>query len=358
MTLPYRVLTRAFVLMLVMGATAPVVSQAQQPGSTGPAARGLYNWIHSTADSERSFPFYRDVLGIELTRSPFAGPAPANAPPERIAPVSNAAPDPLIWDLTNTKGSRFRNVFTRAANTPFGLEHSEFLDIERDTRTANAWDPGASRLIFRVRDLAAAVAAASRAGAPVVTLGGAPVDTPGGRAILVRDPDGYLVEMIQASPVDIAAAGPGQVVGTTIGITVANTERALRFYRGLLGFAVRGATQATTTDLRVLGLSGGKATFTQTVIPETNITVVLSEFMLPSGTVARPFQWRIQDVGAPQFQLQVRNLDALIEQTKAAGYRFLSVGAKPIQRAFGRFVFAIDSEGVLVEYVEPTAPTR
>ena len=45
--------------------------------------------------------------------------------------------------------------------------------------------------------------------------------------------------------------------------------------------------------------------------------------------------------------------DALLERTAAAGYRFLSVGGKPIDRPFGRFVFAKDPDGVLVEYVEP-----
>jgi hypothetical protein len=52
-------------------------------------------------------------------------------------------------------------------------------------------------------------------------------------------------------------------------------------------------------------------------------------------------------------QLQVSGLDALIARTTASGYRFLSVGGKPIQRPFGRFVFAIDPDGVLVEFVEP-----
>ena len=92
-------------------------------------------------------------------------------------------------------------------------------------------------------------------------------------------------------------------------------------------------------------------------IPGTAVTVVLSEFSLPAGDdePATPFAWRLQDVGSPQFQLEVTGLDALIERTTNAGYRFLSVGAKPIQRPFGRFVFAIDPDGVLVEFVEPAA---
>jgi catechol 2,3-dioxygenase-like lactoylglutathione lyase family enzyme len=86
---------------------------------------------------------------------------------------------------------------------------------------------------------------------------------------------------------------------------------------------------------------------------------VLSAFSLPAGStqVPAPFAWRLQDVGSPQFQFQVAGLDALIERTTRAGYRFLSVGAKPIQRPFGRFVFAIDPDGVLVEFVEPAIRT-
>ena len=351
--------------VLVAG-TAPGTSVSAQQAATSstlPAAVGLYNWIHTTADAEKSFPFYREVLGIELERSPFAGPAPANAPPERIRPVPNTPPDQLLWDLTNTQGARFRNVFMRAPNTPFGLELSEFLDIPRETRQANPWDPGASSLIFAVRDLNNVLARLTAAGAPIVTLGNAPVDTPAGRAVLVRDPDGYLIQLTQASPAVIArAVSAGQIVGATIGITVSDTAKTLAFYRGLLGFEVRDTRTATAAELRLHGLSAGRLTQTRTAIAGTEIEVVFSEFTLPASTAAAgtapaavPFRWRIQDVGAPQFQLQVRTLNPLIEQTKAAGYQFLSVGARPIQRAFGRFVFAIDPDGVLVEYVEPTA---
>ena len=78
-------------------------------------------------------------------------------------------------------------------------------------------------------------------------------------------------------------------------------------------------------------------------------------FAPPCVVVTTPFDWKLQDVGSPQFQLEVSGLDALIDRTKQAGYRFLSVGAKPIQRAFGRCVFAIDPDALLVEFVEPAA---
>jgi len=328
---------------------APVGSQEAPPT----VVHGLYNWVHSTADAERAFAFYREVLGIELAPSPFTSGAAA---PEGIRAWSAVRPDEIIWNLTDTKGSRARTVFMRAPNTPFGLELSEFIEISRESRPANPWDPGASRLIFRVRDLQSVLVKLAAGGAPVVTLGAGPVSARGGRAVLVRDPDGYLVELRQATPAEVAAAADGVIVGTAIGLTVESSPVALRLYRDLLGFEVRETWQASSAELALNGLDRGRLEQTLTVIPGTAITVLFADYDLSGTSVAaEPFHWRIQDVGSPQFQLQVRGLDALLERTRAAGYRFLSVGGRPIQRPFGRFVFLLDADNILVEYAEPAA---
>jgi len=336
-------------------ATIALSALGLTPAAQTVPVRGIYNWIHGTRDAERSFAFYRDVFGIELARSPFADGASAGAPPEPIRPAAQAGSDPLVWDLTNTHGSRFRTVFMRVPNTPFGLELSEFFDIARGDRAPNPWDPGASALIFSVRDLDAVVQRLKARGASIVTLGAAPLATANGRALLVRDPDGYLIEARQAPPSAIHAAAPGDVIETSLEITVASRQRAREFYEKLLGFTIRGTRVASAGELRLHGVTRGTLTETTMSIPGTAVTIVLSEFTLPAGTATppRPFNWRLQDVGSPQFQLEVSGLDALIDRTQKAGYRFLSVGAKPIQRAFGRFVFAIDPDAVLVEFVEP-----
>jgi len=69
-----------------------------------------------------------------------------------------------------------------------------------------------------------------------VTLGGAPVRTTSGRAIIVRDPDGCLIEVRQDG-----------VLGTSIGITVANLAQARELYETLLGFTVIGTRSASAT---------------------------------------------------------------------------------------------------------------
>ena len=56
-------------LGLLAAAAAPPI--AAQPAGNPAVVRGLYNWVHSTADAERAFAFYHDVLGIALAPSPF-----------------------------------------------------------------------------------------------------------------------------------------------------------------------------------------------------------------------------------------------------------------------------------------------
>ena len=346
-------LRHAFAWCAAAAVALPLSAQVRDPTPAAPTVvHGLYNWVHSTADAERAFAFYRDVLGIELAPSPFV---PNAAAPEGIRPWSAVVADEIIWDLTDTRGSRARTVFMRAPNTPFGLELSEFIEIEREQRAANPYDPGASRLIFRVRNLDAVAAKLAARGAPIVTLRAEPVAVRGERALLARDPDGYLVELRQAAAPEIAEAAPGEIVRTAIGLTVDDTARALELYRGLLGFAVRESWAADAAELALNGLTGGRLEQTATVIPGTATQVIFFDFALPDGATASPFRWRIQDVGSPQFQLEVRGLDCLLERTRAAGYRFLSVGARPIQRPFGRFVFLLDADHILVEYAEPAA---
>ena len=288
--------------------------------------------------------------------------APANAPPERIRPAAEAGSDPLVWDLTNTHGSRFRTVFMRAPNTPFGLELSEFFDVPRGERPANPWDPGAATLVFTVRDLDALVPKLKARGAPVVTLGGGAIDSPAGRAILVRDPDGGLVEVRQGTPAAVSAANSARRrhrdLDRHLGGPAAARARVLPRPVGALSrhdALRRPPANFVCTAWRLAGSRRRWCRFPA----RPPRRVVLSEFSLPAGSahLATPFAWRLQDVGSPQFQLQVAGLDALMARTTQAGYRFLSVGGKPIQRPFGRFVFAIDPDGVLVEFVEPAIRT-
>src|SRR5204863_6158824 len=93
----------------------------------------------------------------------------------------------------------------------FNFELTQFGDLDRQTnKQPDIQDPGAPMMKILVRDLDGVVANAKKANAPILTKGGAAImaPTPSGnaKADIMRDPDGYFVEAIQATQADIAAA--------------------------------------------------------------------------------------------------------------------------------------------------------
>lgn len=334
----------------------------QTPGIAPPApvnvapatsVTGIFNWIHSTADLDRGYAFYHGVFGIEMVNAPF-GAIPGAPPPNTIRARAQAISDPIVGNLTDTGNARFRNLFMRLPGAEFGLELSEFNDIEARTVRPNLWDPGATTLILEVRDIDSAFAAIRKSGALFVTLSAAPVKIGRGvRSVFIRDPDGYLIQVIQASPEAIAKTPVGStVVGAAIGLTVADMAKERAFYQNILGFDISGGSRrgGDKEMLALIGLKKGRMYRSDANIPGTRARVEFYEFQKVRGV---PLRLRIQDPGAPQLQLAVRDLDPLMQQAKEAGVTFVSVGAKPIQRAFGRFIFVLDPNGVLVEFVHP-----
>jgi hypothetical protein len=142
-------------------------------------------------------------------------------------------------------------------------------------------DPGAPMMKWLVRDLDAVVANAKKVNAPILTKGGTPVMAPtpigSAKAIVIRDPDGYFIEAIQATPAIIAAtdaeplpgrgrganAGaapatpppPSQVVGAIIGLTVRDMNETLKYWNGVLGMEMPKADKFSS-DQAMLDLLG------------------------------------------------------------------------------------------------------
>ncbi len=320
---------------------------AAVPGKAEPAAvTGLFNWIHSTADADRGREFYRSVFKMDLANSPFGAAVP-EATVTPLRPRVQGSQDPIVWDLTNTHGSRFRNVFMRMPGGDFGHELSEFSEIDQKNIRANLWDPGATMLILNVSNLDASLDALKKAGGEVVSVDGKPVRYGSTRAAIARDPDGYLLELIESPQ-----------TGAAIGVAVANLENTRRFYEDLLGFKIQSPAGFENKAVKLVGLTQGEYRVSSALVPGTSIRIEFYEFrkMARSGGERinpQPVRYRIQDPGAPQFQFRVRDLDRLLEESKQRGVPFVSVDQKPIQRAFGRFVFVTDPDGVLVEFVHP-----
>jgi catechol 2,3-dioxygenase-like lactoylglutathione lyase family enzyme len=159
-------------------------AQAPTPAAAPPSAVtiGFMHAIHATNEVEKTLAFYRDVFGVSAQVRDFANQA---------VPI-----------LTNSPGVTLKVSMLNLPGQGFNFELTQFSNVERHAAQPQIWDPGAPHMKFLVRDLEPVVAAVKRAGTPILSKSGAPValKRPDGevKAIYFRDPDGYIVEAIQA----------------------------------------------------------------------------------------------------------------------------------------------------------------
>lgn len=302
---------------------------------------GVQNFIHGVENLNEAVTFYRTVFGLELN-APLAAP---NANPAVLSLVNTAA-------FPQGKSAKFRAATFKIPGAAFGLELTEFTGIERKEGEPNHWDPGAADITFRVRDLDATFNALKKAGAQIISRHGQPVKlNPNLRSVLVRDPDGYILEVLQQEPIP-ADAPAGNVISANMGLTVENTEKTLAFYNGLLGFDIRlGANFGSNPAiLEMVGAHSGEAKQSVGNVPGTNAPLELYEF---SNIARKPFRLRIPDPGSVAISLRVDDVDGMLKKLKAAGVKVITAGGAPIQMGpMSRNVFVEDPNGVAVELIQ------
>jgi catechol 2,3-dioxygenase-like lactoylglutathione lyase family enzyme len=311
---------------------------AAQPSPTPPSAAtiGFMHAIHATERLETTLDFYTDVFAISAEIRAFANPA--------------------VAILTDSPGAALRIAMLPLED--LNLELTEFSNVPRTAAAPSVVDPGAPRMKILVRDLAPVLAALDARNAPIVTRSHAPVRVPSeqgdARAILFRDPDGYIVEAVE---VQSGASSAGNVQGAILGLTVADLDESLHFWRDRLGFAFAAPTGFTSDPERLdlYGLKGNMAFRTATgVIPGSDVRMELIEFRdVPS----RPFDLRVPDPGASGLAIRVADIAALLDELKTSGTRVISKDQALVEwSATLRNVFVKDPNGLNVELVGQTAP--
>jgi catechol 2,3-dioxygenase-like lactoylglutathione lyase family enzyme len=329
-------------LPVALGSAVLVAAAAAQTSapSTPPSAStiGFMHAIHATERLETTLGLYTDVFGLSAEIRPFANPA--------------------VAILTDSPGAALRIAMLPLED--LNLELTEFSNVPRTAAAPSVVDPGAPRMKILVRDLAPVLAALDGRNSPIVTRSHAPVRVPGedgaARAILFRDPDGYLVEAVE---VQSGAAGNGNVQGATLGLTVADLDESLRFWRDRLGFAFDAPTSFTSDPERLdlYGLKGNMAFRTVTAgIPGSAVRLELIEFR---DVPRRPFDLRVPDPGASGLAIRVADIAALLDELKASGTRVISKDRALVEwNATLRNVFVKDPNGFNVELVGQAAPAR
>jgi glyoxylase I family protein len=312
---------------------------------TTPVIR-LQNLAHTTESLEKTLPFYRDVLGLTLngTRDPLA------QQPQKL--------DEEMSKFTATQGMNFRAASFHIQNAAFGFELTEFTGGPRQPVRPNIQDIGAATLALQVRDIEKAMAKVKASGAPIVTIGGDPVNPTGNsnsklREIVVRDPDGFFVELQQPDPLPASAADtPGDILGAAVQFSIEDSAKTVAFLRDAIGFNARPTGPLGTNPVvtNLIGLPGAQWRITHGNIPGTTLDFGLIEY---SGVARAKLIAGAEDPGSPAFTMLVRDIHAAVDQWTKAGGTVATTGGKPIVRANGAGnVFVRDINGLMWELIQ------
>lgn len=313
----------ACLLLFGLSSAAGFGQAPASPHAGSPAANAvrLTKYILGVADLDKSYAFYH-ALGFELEN----GKDTLNKP--------SVLPEPLLKLVDVPAGTKFRNMMLKVPGADFALEVTEFTNLELRPVRPRSQDPGASTFLLTVRDVDAALAIAKKAGGEGERASG-PIQ-------MVKDPDGYYVELLKPSNPPAAGAAPANaiVIGAGFGFIVQDAESAGRFYQDHLGFRVDTSAYRSTPNSQI---RTSRAT-----VPGTSLTWLFTEL---KGVDRKPYRPRIPDPGAAAVGLQVRDLDAAEAAVKAAGGSVITQGGSAGLGA-GKVGFVRDPSGILVEFTE------
>jgi catechol 2,3-dioxygenase-like lactoylglutathione lyase family enzyme len=150
---------------------------------------------------------------------------------------------------------------------------------------------------------------------------------------------------------------PFRIIATDhTGITVANLERSLAFWRDVLGFEPSHRAHHTG-DLagEVTGVPGAEILLA--VLKGYGHKIELLEYLAPSDR--KHVDFRPCDVGSVHVALTVDNLDAVLRAIAASGWK---AAGKPQTLKTGpnagkRVVYVRDPDGTIIEFMQP-APDK
>ena len=331
-----------FCLIPAAAAVAFIAVAQTEPGEQAqPRVRSLSHAIHAVEDLDTTLAFYRDVFGLIGTPRDF--------------------PNPAVPLLTNAPGVTLRlSMMQLPGSMLFELTH--FKGLERKPARAAYTDPGAASMVFYVRDIDTAVTNAKKANAPIVTTGGVPVEitTAKGKArsILMRDPDGFFIQVVQEAPAP--GAPEGNVHHVSLAYTMENAESTVKFYNGMLGLELTGPS-AFSKDPAMLKLVGAPAgtEFRKTGGRHSPARPPPVEFTEFRGVPRTKFHLRVRDPGAPAMAIQVINLVGMIGEMKGAGVNVISANAQIVDFGGGTHtIFVEDPNGMNLELFERSGSPR
>jgi len=333
------------ILTMILAAELAHAQSAAAPAPTGLVVGSGNYFSPIVADLEKAIAFY-GAIGFQFQGEP-----------------STADTNPQLRAMFGLPDARLRYQIGRAPSIAGGVEIIEVSKVKLEPVSRNVQDPGAVTLVATVRDLDGAFARLKQLGVPVVTRSGAPIKVGTvGRMVVVQDPAGHFIEIVQPEKLtETQAAATGNVVGVRVRFTVRDAESALKLYRDALGLhelAPLGQYSGDAAVLDALGLGGGQYRVGQLEVPTSGLQFTLIDF---KGVERKTKLAAIKDPGSTRIQLRVADIDAAVAVFGKAGGAFISTGGKPVDLPAGANTLKVgiardpDNLFVVLIHTPPTA---
>ena len=307
-----------------------------------------------TGDLDRIIHFYHDLLGTGI-----------NGDRHAARPFWSS---PGLIEFANTpKDAEFRAVILPIPGTAaepdqgkeMTIEAIEFRNMERHQYVDQLTDIGSSHLVLILRDLNETLDRLQAEGVPVITTGATAVAFPGSnpmiRAVIVRDPDGYPVELMQQTPAPATnAPAESNIIGARISVTVADLEATEKLYTDLVGPELQFQTNLEfikSTAYNKLGNTpGAEYRYAIGLIPGSPVPL---EFVQYRRVEQRSIKPKLQDIGVAHVLFMVKDLDVVMPRIRSAGLHVLATSGEPVFIAPRvRAVFVPDPNHFFMEFME------
>ena len=343
--------TSAVALLIAVAVMTNAPAEAQpKVAEAGNALTSVWHLGRVTGNLDAIVEFYCDVVGLD-----FRG--------DREEPITFYSVATINEFTGSPPDAEFRAAFLPIpGSAPNGqsadaiyLEALEYRHIDRRLQIPRLSDIGVTSLRFVVSDLATTLVALGTQDIKIVTAGGDPIaimPPPGysgaASAVMVRDPDGYPVELVA-----VAGLSPGPI-GAQMTLIVADLPAALNAMGQLIGgelatIDVRDWSVRTDTS-RLRDIEPAESRSAAVVLPASSIVLELIEFR---GISQSRYEPKFQDIGFGHVAFRTNDIARVTATIAALGADTLSATGTWTQiNDSTRAVYTRDPNGLFIEVIE------
>jgi catechol 2,3-dioxygenase-like lactoylglutathione lyase family enzyme len=310
-------------------------------------------------DTQPLIHFYSDLIGLELVGARTA-PRPFFIAKGLQVFAELGEDDDVYKSSSRVALLPIPGTAATAGAPEMTIEAIEIKGVKSAPYHPGLSDPGASYLKLMVRDLDKTLGLLKGEWAPVITEGGAPVELSGWpgisgsiRAVMVKDTDGYPLELMQVTPAPATTApADSKVLGTHVAIVVDNIEASCKFYQDLAGPELKfwiSPLMGTPADAQ-LTHTPGQFRIAQAMVPGSPVILELIQYQNHNHQFKKGF---IQDPGTAHFLFMVKDTDTIVARVHAINAHTLSrANDATFISPTVRSMFVPDPQGFWLEFMD------